>query len=302
MSARSRSVLALVAAAAFWAGNYVFGHLAVESMSPFSIVLFRWAFAVIPLALIAQFLEHPDWRAVLSHWPFLMMQAALGMFAYNFLLYAALHVSTAFQASLINAANPALIAVAAMLLLHERLGWRGGVGIALALFGVIIVLTHGDFSTLLSSAFGSGALLMIGAILVWTAYSIAGRMGPQLPPITSVCVQALMVSAALGLAAPVVGVTLPTSGSALASLVFIAVFPSCLSYVLWNMALTRIPSGQAGVFLNLITLFTAIWALAVGEPITISQVIGGGIVILGVILTALPARHADTEIQPTQVH
>lgn len=127
-------------------------------------------------------------------------------------------------------------------------------------------------------------------------------MGPQLPPITSVCVQALMVSAALGLAAPVVGVTLPTSGSALASLVFIAVFPSCLSYVLWNMALTRIPSGQAGVFLNLITLFTAIWALAVGEPITISQVIGGSIVILGVILTALPARHADTEIQPTQVH
>ncbi|MCI1634922.1 DMT family transporter [Bifidobacterium sp.] len=300
MKQRSQAFIALVAAAAFWAGNYVFGHLAVESMTPFSIVFLRWTLAVIPLAVIAQFLEHPDWRKVLSHWPFLLMQAVLGMFAYNFLLYAALHVSTAFEASLINAANPALIAIAAMVFLHERPGWRGGIGIAVALFGVLIVLTHGNFSTLFSSAFGPGALLMIGAILVWTAYSIAGRMGPQLPPVTSVCVQSVMVSVALGLAAPVVGVTLPSSGTAFASLLFIAVFPSCLSYVLWNMALTRIPSGKAGVFLNLITLFTAIWAITTGEAITASQIIGGIVVIAGVVLTAFSKQQGD--LQPQTLH
>ena len=297
MSARSRAFIALVAAAAFWAGNYVFGHVAVASMSPFSIVLLRWALALIPLGVIAQCLEHPRWKELLAHWPFLLMQAALGMFAYNILLYAALHVSTAFEASLINAANPALIAVAATVLLHERLGWKGAVGIALALFGVLIVLTQGDISTLFRNAFGPGALLMIGAIVVWTAYSIAGRMGPRLPPVSSVLVQAVFVVIGMGAAAPFVGVTLPTSTEAFASLLFIAVFPSCLSYVLWNVALTQIPSGMAGVFLNLITLFTAMWALMTGETITVSQIVGALVIIGGVMLTALSKRGDGNHVE-----
>lgn len=32
-------------------------------MSPFSIVLLRWAIALIPLAVVTQILERPDWWA-----------------------------------------------------------------------------------------------------------------------------------------------------------------------------------------------------------------------------------------------
>lgn len=295
MNSHTRSVLSLIAATAFWAGNYVFGKVAVAGMSPFSIVFLRWAIALIPLALIAQFVEHPDWRMVLRHWRFLLLQGILGLFAYNVLLYAALRVSTAFAASLINAANPALIALAALVVLHERLGWRGGVGIAMALVGVLIVLTRGDL-TILTTAFSAGSLLMLGVIVVWTAYTIAARRGPRLPPVATVTVQVAFVVAGLGVAVPFVGVTLPDSGPALASLLFIAVFPSCLSYVLWNTALTVIPSGRAGVFLNLITLFTALWALATGESITASQVVGGLTIIAGVLLTALPTRPPEVSV------
>lgn len=276
MSRRNRAILSLVVAAAFWAGNYVFGHVAVESMSPFSIVFLRWAIALIPLVLIAQLAEHPDWRMVIGHW--------------RFLLYAALHVSTAFAASLINAANPALIALVALVVLHERIGWRGAVGIALALLGVLVVLTRGDIGTLTTSAFGSGTWLMLGAIAVWTVYSIAGRMGPKLPPVTAVTVQAAFVVTGLAVVAPFVGVTIPKDAPGVTSLLFIAIFPSCLSYVLWNTALDEISPGKAGVFLNLITLFTAIWALATGETISVSQIVGGLAIIVGVLLTTLP-RH-----------
>lgn len=285
-----RAVLSLIVATAFWAGNYIFGKVAVAGMSPFSIVFLRWAIALVPLAIVAQTVEHPDWRAVLRHWRFLLVQGVLGLFAYNFLLYAALRVSTAFAASLINAANPALIALAALVVLHERIGWRGGAGIVIALVGVLIVLTHGDLAALMATSFGGGDLLMFGVIAVWTAYTIAARRGPRLPPVTAVTVQIAFIVAGLGIAAPFVGVTLPHSGPELASLLFIAVFPSCLSYVLWNTALTIIPSGRAGVFLNLITLFTAIWALATGQPIAASQVVGGLTIIAGVLLTTLPVH------------
>ncbi|MFT8593606.1 MAG: DMT family transporter [Bifidobacterium sp.] len=292
MKRHTKAIVALVAASAFWAGNYVFGKVAVEDMSPFSIVLLRWAIALVPLAIIAQTVEHPDWLAVMRHWRFLLMQSLLGLFAYNFLLYEALRGSTAFGASLINAANPALIALAALFVLHEGIGWRGGAGIALALVGVLIVLTHGDFTTL-TTIFDPSSILMLAAIGVWTAHTIAARKGPRLPPVTAVTIQVAFIVVGLGVAAPFVGVTLPSTGSALGSLLFIAIFPSCLSYVLWNTALTVISSGKAGVFLNLITVFTALWALATGEAIGASQIVGGVTIIVGVLLTSWSSQGAS---------
>ncbi|MFZ2625093.1 MAG: DMT family transporter [Propionibacterium sp.] len=286
---RTTAIVSLVAATAFWSGNYIFGKVAVAAMSPFSLVFLRWAIALIPLVILAQVVERPDWRALMRHWKFLLLQSALGMFAYNVLLYAALQVSTPFAASLINAANPALIAVAAFVVLGERIGPRGIVGIVLALLGVLIVLTHGDIAALFANSFGTGDLLMLAVIAVWTAYTIAARRGPQLPPISQVAVQTVFIVVGLGLAAPFVGVSLPHSSPALLSLLFIAVFPSFASYVLWNRALETIPPARAGVFLNLITLFTASWALLTGTPITAPQIIGGIAIIIGVLLTALPA-------------
>ena len=48
-----------------------------------------------------------DWRAVLRHWPALLLLSALGMSGYTLLLYGALGFTSAMNASLITAANPA---------------------------------------------------------------------------------------------------------------------------------------------------------------------------------------------------
>lgn len=292
---RPAAIAALIGATLFWAGNYVFGKVAVATMSPVSLTFLRWLLALVPLLVIAQWAERPDWRAVRRHWPFLLLQSALGLAGYNLLLYSALTQTSALAASLINAANPALIAIAALVVLREPLGVRGAFGIGLAFVGVLVILTQGDLASLMALDIGRGDLLMLGAITVWTGYTVAGRLGPRLPPITSTALQAAALVIGLGLAAPFVGgVAWPSEPAAVASLVFIAIFPSCASYVLWNVALQRVPPARAGVFLNLITVFTAVAALAMGTPITAAQVAGGLTVLAGVALTAgTPARDPD---------
>ena len=64
-----------------------------------------------PLLLLAHFVEKPDWRAVLRRWPVLLLLSVLGMSGYTLLLYGALGHTSAMNASLITAANPALIVV-----------------------------------------------------------------------------------------------------------------------------------------------------------------------------------------------
>ncbi|MFI7589531.1 DMT family transporter [Spongisporangium articulatum] len=293
-SAMGRGVLALVGATLFWAGNYVLGKVAVETISPFSLTTLRWALALLPLIALAQAVERPDWRDLLRHWRFLTLQAATGLAGYTLFLYAALEHSTAFAASLINAANPALIAIAAAVLLHERLGFRGGAGILVAFVGVLVLLTHGHPTAMTGTTYGAGDVFMLGAIVAWTAYTVAARMGPKLPPISAVAVQAGLVTVVLGALVPVVGLDLPGTGPALWSLLFIVVFPSCGSYVLWAYALTVVPPARAGVFLNLITAFTAVAALVTGTPITAAEVVGGVIVLVGVTLTVRSPARAGT--------
>jgi drug/metabolite transporter (DMT)-like permease len=282
----------LVAATLFWAGNYVLGAIAVGQMDPLSLVVLRWALALVPLVVIAQLTEKPDWRELARHWPWLVALSLTGLAGYNLLLYAALEHTSAFNASLINAFAPALILLAAAVFLRQRLTLWGVAGVLVALVGVLVVLTDGALGDLAGLDLGAGDLLMIGAIGVWTAYTIIGRRAPALPPIASTAAQAavtLVVTAPFAVAG---GLDLPRDAGGAWSLVFIALFPSVLSYLLWNRALTVFEAGRAGVYLNLITVFTAVATVLMGQPLHLAQVLGGVLVLVGVALTSRRARPA----------
>lgn len=297
-----KSSLALVFATLFWAGNYVVGHLAVQAMSPLDLTWWRWLLASVPLLVLAQVVEKPDWRAVARHWPRLLLLAALGLAGYTLLLYAALRYTSPQSAALINAANPAVMVVLAAVLLRERMGWRGILGLVVSLFGVLLVITDGALASVFTLEFNAGDLLMLGAIVVWSLYTILGR-GLKVPPITATAVQSTMIAVPLAPFALAGGATWPAEAPIAWALVYIVVFPSIGSYVLWNLALKRIPAGRAGLFLNLITVFTVVIAVALGEVLTLAQLLGGLIVFAGVALSSLrPAgRPAAATAAPTDV-
>ncbi|WP_128381562.1 DMT family transporter [Streptomyces cavernae] len=277
---------ALLIATLFWAGNYVVGGAAVSAIPPLDLVALRWAIAVIPLFALAQLVERPDWRHVARSWHRVLLPALSGLVAYTYLLYKALQYTDAVSASLINAFNPALIAVAAAVFLREPLTSTTVAGVVVALVGVLWVLCDGHPTSLLSSGFGLGDVFMLGAIVVWTTYTLAGRRRTGIPPITSTALQALVSVIAL---APVVLLTggphWPATSNATLALLFIGVGPSVVSSALWNQALTTIPPARAGVFLNLITVFTVLISLALGKPFTVAEAMGGAVVLFGVTIT-----------------
>ena len=87
---RVPAVLLLVIATALWGGNYIVGHYAVETLSPLSLTWLRWAVALVPLVVIAQLVEAPNWLLVLRQWPRLLLMGVFGALGYPFLLYLAL--------------------------------------------------------------------------------------------------------------------------------------------------------------------------------------------------------------------
>ncbi|MFD9697513.1 DMT family transporter [Lentzea sp. NPDC059081] len=277
---------ALLVATLFWAGNYVVGGAAVSTFAPLDLVAFRWAIAVLPLFALAHLVERPDWRQVFGRWRTAVVPALIGLLGYNVLLYTALQHTDAVNASLINAFNPALISLGATLFFRQRLTPLAILGVVVALAGVLWVLSGGNPASLLSTGFGVGDLLMLGAITAWTAYSLMGRRASGAHPIANTAVQALV---AVVVMVPVVVLTggphVPAGTGTVLVLLFVGLGPSVVSYVMWNRALMTIPPARAGVFLNLITVFTVVMSAALGKPVTAAEILGGAVVLVGVAMT-----------------
>jgi drug/metabolite transporter (DMT)-like permease len=242
--------------------------------------------------VLAILIERPNWRAASREWPMHILQAALGLVAFCLFSYEALAHTTALNAALVGATNPVLIAVVAALLVRERLRGSSIIGLLTSLLGVLLILTHGRLLEVFTTEYNVGGLFMLGAVAVWTAYTIIGRM-LRTPPVTSAAIQSVIAAIALAPITLVTGgpITLDTAGWW--GVLYIGVFPSVLSLMLWNISVKKIGAARAGIYLNLMPVFTALLALVMGTPITLIQILGGALVITGVWLTSRPARRTE---------
>lgn len=291
----------------FWASNFVVADRVVAEFSPLELTWLRWVGAVPILLVVAWWLEKPDWRRALREWPLHLLQALLGMVGYTLFLYSALESTSPVTASVITALNPAVIAIAAVIVLHERIRRLGVLGIVVSFAGVLVVVLTGQ-GVEGGLGFVPGDLLMIGAISVWTAYVITSRR-LSTPPITATTIQAVLSAIMLTPVVALVGAPGLAAGPSAAAwwgLAWIIVFPSALAYLFWNIAVGALGASKTGVFLNLLPVFTAAIALLFGDVITIGQLVGGAIVLAGVYLTTrpgattAPAMIAAPDIDPDE--
>nr|WP_239558766.1 DMT family transporter [Peribacillus deserti] len=269
----------------FWAGNYVFGKYVVAEMAPLQLTFSRWLIAALLLFPLAQMIERPNWKTVWKEWRILVVLSILGIAGYNFLLYEALRFTTSLNAAIVNSMNPALIVLFSSLLLKEKISRINSLGLILSLLGVLIVLTKGQLQQIFHLDYNQGDLIMLAVILVWTLYSIIGRKIKHIPPISATSASVLI---ALILLLPFVLIAdfdYSLSSNALIGVLYIGIFPSVGSFIFWNVSINQVGASNAAIYLNLLTVFTAIISIWTGNSISIIQILGGLLVFMGIYLT-----------------
>lgn len=276
----------LILCVLFWSGNYIFGSLVVMELTPVGLTFIRWLFASIILLAVGQRIEKPDWKEVFKQWPKILGLSMFGVIGYNLFLYYALYYTSPLNAALVNSFNPGLIAIVSAIYLKEKVTKYHILGIFISFLGVLIVLTKGSLLQALTVEYNKGDLLIIAAIIAWTVYSMISKKLTSVPPITSTGVSGLIATVLLFPFALNNGVNyLNMSSLALTATIYIILFPSMLSFVLWNIGVREIGAAKTGIFLNLNPVFTALISWAMGREITLVQIIGGIFVFTGVYIT-----------------
>lgn len=102
-----------------------------------------------------------------------------GVLAYNLFFFLGLKEISASRAGLIIALNPVCITVASRIFFQEKLTYFKWIGVALSLFGAILIITEGNIGTLFSQGIDRGELLIFGCVVSWVVYSLVGKLVMQ---------------------------------------------------------------------------------------------------------------------------
>jgi drug/metabolite transporter (DMT)-like permease len=210
----------------------------------------------------------------------------LGYIGYNLILYTSLHFTSSTNAALVSALNPGMIVVLSAIVLRESIsGWRR-LGIVISLLGVITTLTGGHLLSIFKIHYNTGDLLMLGAITVWAIYSLIAKRLKDIKPITATAIAGFFTVIILLPFVMVQGIDLSrVEPMAFVGMAYIVWFPSVGSFIFWNMSVMEIGASRAGVFMNLVPVFTALISVMLGAELVWSQIVGGLLVMAGVYLT-----------------
>jgi drug/metabolite transporter (DMT)-like permease len=182
---------------------------------------------------------------------------------------------------------PLVVAALAASIGMERLSLRGGLGLALATLGVVLVVTaHGvSFS---SSTF-LGDVLTLGAVVCWATYTVAlRRLDLPLSTLAITTWTVVLGSPLLVLAGvPQLlsmdwGATTPRGW---AILLYSVVLSLAVSYILWNRSVKAVGSNRTAIFSTLTPLIAMASAMLIlGETPGSSQLLGGSAIITGIVI------------------
>lgn len=295
LSAGSRRLahLQLLGTILAWAATFHFGKYAVGLMSPLGASLWRFVPAAAVLLPVMLWREPLAWAALRCNLLPLLVMGAVGIFGFNIGMFYGLQQTSAMNAALIGALNPAMIVVLAAVLHRERVGGRRLGGLLLGLGGVLVVVTRGSWQALRALEFSQGDLLLLAGGLCWAVYSVVPRLfirglGPlQMAGVSIVFGMLTMLVFALVAEPQALALPPPAAWPALG---FMGVFGAALAYMWWNQGIVRIGPQRAAAYLNLIPVATAGMGLMLGQSVSLAHAAGAVLVIAGVLIASSAAR------------
>jgi len=157
---------------ALWSVNYVVARTAPGIISPHVLALGRWFLAGLILAFIARQELWRERHTTLKVWPQYLALGTLGMLVCGAWVYWAAETTTAINIALIYAASPVLITLGAVIGLKERFSWKQGLGVLVALVGVLHVVVKGQWASLSQVIWVLGDGLIVIAMVSWAAYAL----------------------------------------------------------------------------------------------------------------------------------
>ena len=277
----------LALAALGWGGNTIAARLAVNELSPMFLVSARWLI----VASIVLTLYHRQILKTLydlrRRWLWLVLMG-FGLSGFNIMFYLAAYSTSAINLGLIQSTIPAVIMAMGLIVLRTPVTLLQLTGLFVAMSGAMVVISKGSLAVIISLTFNHGDLIMIIGCCCYAGYTLGLTRRPPLDSIVMMgilAIFALIASLPFTMAEIVMGGFVFTGGESWLILLYVAIVPSFLSQVWFMIGVDKIGSSKAGMFTNLVPVFSALLGVSIlKETLGFYHLLSLGLVFTGLYI------------------
>lgn len=276
----------LLSAAVIWGWTFVATKILLAELGPIEVFALRLAIGLPFLGGILLVRRVPLRLARADGLPLLLGGA---IFTLHFLVQiAGLVTATATNAGWIISVSPLALAVLSFLFLRERIGWSGVAGIAVAMTGILLLVSRGHLTDL-TWLQSSGDWLLLASAHTWAFYTVATRDLVRRRDPLVVTFGILLITAAIAAILFAIWGDLASvrslSRRGIAALLYLGVAGLALGNWFWQEGVAQLGAARAGLYLYLEPLATLALAVPLlGEPFGPLIALGGGLVLTGVYM------------------
>ncbi|HEY5665770.1 MAG TPA: DMT family transporter [Gammaproteobacteria bacterium] len=266
------------------------------SVPPIALSGSRWIIAALVLLPIV-------WRRLPAEWPNLKRHTPSLVFLGSFMIFGstmsvlAVYYTTATNAVMVNASQPAITALLAWAIAGSTLLGRQRLGIACAFFGILVIVARADLGVLLGLDLNIGDPIFLLGVIGWSTYAVLLPRRDYAPDglvlmfFIAVTGTVLTLPVYLAEAAVVGGFSLTME--VVAAMLYLSIFPTLLATICWNLAIRAVGPNRTAIFVNIIPISGATLAmLFLGERLYAYHVVGAAFVLAGIYMAVRRDRSA----------
>ncbi len=292
-----------ISAVVIWGASFIATKIALEEIAPLTIIFLRLILASVLLFILAVY-SKKSFAIDLKNHGSIFILALIAAF-HLWIQVTGMQYTTAANTGWIIGTAPIFMAIVGFVIFKESLSPIRIFGILLAFFGLLMLISKGDFSSidLLSN---QGDFLILASAFTWSIYSavnkkISLRYSPLLTILFLFLMMAIIISP-FSINSAAIQSVLSFSAKGWIAIFFLGIFCSGVAYVLWAQALKEMDSVKVGAFLYFepfVTVFAA-W-LMLREDITFMMILSGIIISIGVMLVNFKVRNLFRDLFHTNV-
>ncbi|OKH27383.1 DMT family transporter [Chroogloeocystis siderophila] len=282
--------LKLILTAVVWGGTFIAGRVIVQDLEPFSAAFCRFAVSSICLLFLTLKQEGQLPRLHRKQLIQVILLGMTGVFTYNAFFFLGLQTIAASRAALIVALNPTFIALGSALFFKDKLTILKIIGIITSLTGAALAISRGNVVNILDDNLSIGDLFLFGCVFSWVAYTLIGKLAmQQLSPIVATTYACLIGTIALFFPALPEGILqqfFQINFVTWLVIWYLGFLSSALGFIWYSEGVRVIGPAKAAIFINLVPVSAILLAaVLLQEEITLSLLVGGILVIMGVFFT-----------------
>ena len=276
----------ILLAVIFWGTSFIATKIALNEIKPITIIILRLIIASILLASIALVTKRNLSLNLKSHgWIFVL--ALIAVF-HLWIQVTGLQYTTAANTGWIIGTAPIFMTIMGLIFFKEKISLLSLGGIVLSVFGLLMLIGKGDITNI-GLIDNKGDLLVLGSAFTWGVYSMVNKkISLSYSPLMTILYLFLMMAIIIipfSLNQETISSVVNLSTIGWLMVLFLGLFCSGISYVIWAQALRDMESAKVGAFLYLEPLITVIAAwYFLREGITLLMIISGLLITIGVII------------------